>query len=98
MTLAAIAIVLPAAYYHSQYPVHKAFINRGDLVPAGTAENTQHGLEVISHGTAILLLVIYVAYLFFEVCNFSIFHYYSDGNTAQNPCICIQRCEWRNGR
>lgn len=70
MTLAAIAIVLPAAFYHSQYPMHKPLSNRDDLLmtkSTAPAKSTQHGLEVISHGTAVLLLVVYVAYLLFEV-------------------------------
>jgi len=70
MTLAAIAIVLPAAYYHSQFTIHKPFSYGNGLIEAGTGsspEIAQDGLKVISHGTAILLLVVYVAYLIFEL-------------------------------
>ena len=70
MTLAAIAIVLPAAYYHSQYSMHRPFSNGDDLMLTGNTaslKSTQHGLEIISHGTSVLLLVVYLAYLLFEV-------------------------------
>lgn len=70
MTLAAIALVLPAAYYHSQYPSHKPFFNgAGSSITYGATlpEDTHRGLMVISHGTAVLLLVVYIAYLFFEL-------------------------------
>jgi len=70
MTLAAIAIVLPAAFYHSQYPMHKPLSTNDDLMFTGITaptKSTQHGLEVISHGTAVLLLVVYLAYLLFEL-------------------------------
>jgi len=70
MTLAAIAIVLPAAYYHSQFPIHKPLSNHDGLSlleGSLSSGDAQRGLEVISHGTAILLLVVYVAYLVFEL-------------------------------
>jgi Ca2+:H+ antiporter len=70
MTLAAIAIVLPAAYSHSQFPLHKPFSsNNASSVAEATlsSADAQRGLEIISHGTAVLLLLVYIAYLFFEV-------------------------------
>ena len=70
MTLAAIALVLPAAYYHSQFSAHRPFsIGVGNPLVDGTGppEDTHRGLMTISHGTAVLLLLVYIAYLFFEV-------------------------------
>jgi len=70
MTLAAIAIVLPAAYSHSQFPIHRPLSIHDGLGLTGSALSSgdaQRGLEVISHGTAVLLLLVYIAYLFFEL-------------------------------
>jgi len=68
MTLAAIAIVLPAAYYHSQVPSRGFLADTNDMSVSGSAaEHTQRGLEIISHGTAVLLLIVYLAYLLFEL-------------------------------
>jgi Ca2+:H+ antiporter len=99
MTLAAIALVLPAAYYHSQYPSHKPFFDgAGSSIAYGAKlpEDTHRGLMVISHGTAVLLLIVYIAYLFFEVFSLltsNVFHLYAQNRSAQNPCVCFQECE-----
>jgi len=53
MTLTCITLVIPAAYKSSQS-------GQGD-------KTTQSGLLTISRGTAILLLCVYVAYLFFQL-------------------------------
>jgi Ca2+:H+ antiporter len=79
MTLAAIAIVLPAAYFHSQYtPSHKPLSVGGDFF-SGTG-HTKHGLEIISHGTAVLLLVVYLAYLLFEASDNTVVSRYCSDN------------------
>ncbi|KAL0946554.1 hypothetical protein HGRIS_012759 [Hohenbuehelia grisea] len=54
MTLACITLVIPAAYYSS-------------TPPKGEEIDYEHGLHIISRGTAILLLFVYVAYLFFQL-------------------------------
>ncbi|TFK42374.1 Sodium/calcium exchanger protein-domain-containing protein [Crucibulum laeve] len=54
MTLACITLVIPAAYHSTQ----------GD---ATGDPDSQYGLLVISRGTAIVLLVVYCAYLWFQL-------------------------------
>lgn len=67
MTLACITLVIPAAYYMSQT------VGEGtaDVFKTGETgaieERCQSGLLIISRGTAILLLLVYVAYLFFQL-------------------------------
>ncbi|KAF5380913.1 hypothetical protein D9615_004160 [Tricholomella constricta] len=72
MTLACITLVIPAAYHSTmaknggpgENSTLKAVIDGGisDLDPSAEA-----GLLVISRGTAILLLGVYIAYLFFQL-------------------------------
>jgi len=52
MTLACITLVIPAAYHN---------------VKTNTITDHQKGLLIISRGTAILLLVVYIAYLYFQL-------------------------------
>jgi Ca2+:H+ antiporter len=90
MTLAAIAIVLPAAYFHSQYTVHKPLSSDGGFLSASPlAESTRHGLEIISHGTAVLLLVVYLAFLLFEVNFRGLLSERPDDCIAQNSRVCL---------
>ena len=69
------ALVIPAAYHSSKAADEDTpFSNTDnsldkllhDLSPS-TYEGTQQGLLTISRGTAVLLLIVYVAYLFFQV-------------------------------
>jgi len=68
MSLACITLILPAAYnavktverYESIHPFYK------DHTP-GPSDPGYRGLLVISRGTSILLLVVYVAYLIFQL-------------------------------
>ncbi|KZT69758.1 calcium/proton exchanger [Daedalea quercina L-15889] len=73
MTLACITLVIPAAYHTAQLHLDK---NTTKLVDSmanaavdGTDLNTtsERGLLLISRGTALLLLVVYVAYLVFQL-------------------------------
>ncbi|TFL07275.1 calcium/proton exchanger [Pterulicium gracile] len=63
MTLACITLVIPAAYHSSQ--------NDPNTTPDATLHQAQdaahNGLLIISRGTAILLLFVYVAYLVFQL-------------------------------
>lgn len=54
MTLACLTLVIPAAYHSSS----------GD---PSSPNYSKSGLLIISRGTAILLLLVYIAYLFFQV-------------------------------
>ncbi|KAN0123716.1 H+/Ca2+ exchanger Vxc1-like protein [Russula decolorans] len=74
MTLACITLVIPAAYHASQHinsPVKGgsvATMNSHNVVLyPDLDEDGQRGLKYISRGTAILLLGVYVAYLFFQL-------------------------------
>ncbi|KAK0482597.1 Sodium/calcium exchanger protein-domain-containing protein [Armillaria novae-zelandiae] len=75
MTLACITLIIPAAYHSvkstdlfsiggsaSESPTIPYIDNRIDLDPAG-----MNGLLIISRGTAILLLGVYIAYLYFQL-------------------------------
>ncbi|KAK0211774.1 Sodium/calcium exchanger protein-domain-containing protein [Armillaria fumosa] len=75
MTLACITLIIPAAYHSvkstdlfsiggsaSESPTIPYIDNRIDLDPAG-----MNGLLIISRGTAILLLCVYIAYLYFQL-------------------------------
>ena len=69
------ALVIPAAYHSA-----KSHTGGMDDTSEGVFANTQvvdgsdlpeeynNGLRIISRGTAILLLFVYIAYLFFQVC------------------------------
>jgi Ca2+:H+ antiporter len=61
MTLACITLVIPAAYHFSQTNE-----TAGELI-RHTDQEAQAGLLVISRGTAILLLLVYVGYLIFQL-------------------------------
>ncbi len=73
------ALVIPAAYHSAKahaggvdpdalrilpFPQTTQVVDGSDLDDA-----SGHGLKIISRGTAILLLLVYVAYLFFQVSN-----------------------------
>ncbi|KAI0086217.1 Sodium/calcium exchanger protein-domain-containing protein [Irpex rosettiformis] len=72
MTLACITLVIPAAYHSSKSHaggiddttilITKQVIDGSDL-----PEEYNNGLRIISRGTAILLLLVYIAYLFFQL-------------------------------
>ncbi|KAG7448245.1 Calcium/proton exchanger [Guyanagaster necrorhizus] len=76
MTLACITLIIPAAYHSvksnsdlfsiggsaSESPSLSYIDNRIDLDPAG-----MNGLLIISRGTAVLLLGVYIAYLYFQL-------------------------------
>lgn len=66
MTLACITLVIPAAYFMSQTTENGGF----DLFMTDVSDainNCRSGLLIISRGTAILLLVVYAAYLRFQL-------------------------------
>jgi len=54
MTLSCLTLVIPAAYHSS----------RGN---PSSPDDTKRGLLIISRGTAVLLLIVYVVYLFFQL-------------------------------
>jgi len=69
MTLACITLVIPAAYHSSQAHMDNAtsvpvYSTLGEAVELTESES---GLRFISRGTAILLLMVYVGYLFFQL-------------------------------
>jgi len=82
MTLSAIALVLPAAYHFTKFrgsvpfdnpsnPNITAWLSNVLTSPPGEPplpdDRSRAGLLTISRGTAILLLLVYIAYLFFEL-------------------------------
>ncbi|CAE6389854.1 unnamed protein product [Rhizoctonia solani] len=72
MTLACITLVIPAAYHSSQqHPSNPPFPNAVsalmDTDAPGGNERSHNGLLLISRGTAIVLLIVYVSYLFFQL-------------------------------
>ncbi|KAH9043074.1 Calcium/proton exchanger [Lactarius pseudohatsudake] len=70
MTLACITLVIPAAYHSAK---HVIVPNDGKLLAmtnpliSDLDEDGQKGLLIISRGTALLLLGVYIAYLIFEL-------------------------------
>ncbi|KIY50764.1 calcium/proton exchanger, partial [Fistulina hepatica ATCC 64428] len=85
MTLACITLIIPAAFFN--YSNGKGV--PGENIGADTSstlevvdivdEDTQHGLLLISRGTALLLLGVYVAYLYFQIST----HATPDGSAGQ---------------
>ncbi|KAJ7706980.1 calcium/proton exchanger [Mycena rosella] len=67
MTLACITLVIPAAYHSTMLEAEGAKNNMGRLFSTEIDSVDQAGLLVISRGTAIILLGVYVAYLFFQL-------------------------------
>ncbi|KAI9065379.1 calcium/proton exchanger [Trametes sanguinea] len=82
MTLACITLVIPAAYHSAKShaggveggvnatsiaPVIRALDPENDLGLSGLDAGGVHGLKIISRGTAILLLLVYIAYLIFQL-------------------------------
>ncbi|KAJ7940190.1 Sodium/calcium exchanger protein-domain-containing protein [Mycena leptocephala] len=66
MTLACITLVIPAAY-HSTMLASDGAKNKLPVLSSTEADIDQGGLLVISRGTALLLLGVYVAYLCFQL-------------------------------
>ncbi|KAJ7161501.1 Sodium/calcium exchanger protein-domain-containing protein [Mycena crocata] len=66
MTLACITLVIPAAY-HSTMMASDGAKNNLAAIFSTKADVDQNGLLVISRGTALLLLGVYVAYLCFQL-------------------------------
>lgn len=78
-TLSLIALVLPAAYHSSKWKDQIPFGNGEEITKelltsfsgsdgvTPVRDPAKSGLLTISRGTAILLLFVYVAYLFFQV-------------------------------
>jgi Ca2+:H+ antiporter len=62
------ALVIPAAYFWSQTGGNGGLDLILRLGPSGAKEeNIQSGLLIISRGTAIMLLFVYAAYLYFQL-------------------------------
>lgn len=62
------ALVIPAAYFISQNPGESGLgLFKKTGRPDAIEERAQSGLLVISHGTAIMLLFVYVVYLVFQL-------------------------------
>ncbi|KAF9789841.1 Sodium/calcium exchanger protein-domain-containing protein [Thelephora terrestris] len=68
MTLACITLVIPAAYFMSQTIGEGGGLDptKADQ-PGAIEERCKSGLLIISRGTSILLLLVYVAYLVFQL-------------------------------
>jgi Ca2+:H+ antiporter len=68
-----LALVIPAAFHSSKLSKHADsgslgyFKLAGDTTSFGPDPTGQNGLLIISRGTAILLLAVYAAYLWFQV-------------------------------
>ncbi|KAI0345273.1 Calcium/proton exchanger [Trametopsis cervina] len=73
MTLACITLVIPAAYHSAKSHTGGVEItldalgNRQIIDGSDLDDQWGHGLRFISRGTAILLLFVYIAYLFFQL-------------------------------
>ncbi|EGG05435.1 uncharacterized protein MELLADRAFT_56421 [Melampsora larici-populina 98AG31] len=65
MLLACIALVIPAAYYTTT--VDRLTGPGKDLTATLPHDAAQHGLLVISRGTSVLLLAMYILYLYFQL-------------------------------
>ncbi|KZP01161.1 putative VCX1-vacuolar Ca++/H+ exchanger [Calocera viscosa TUFC12733] len=71
MTLSCLTLVIPAAYHAAKFngddPLQGAMtLLQGDTEAPNPHDGPLHGLLIISRGTAILLLLTYLAYLFFQ--------------------------------
>jgi len=76
MTLTCITLVIPAAYHSAQHAANdgvnatmSAIFSAAEQIVDGTDldSDATHGLRVISRGTAIILLLVYIAYLVFQL-------------------------------
>ncbi|KAH9001114.1 Calcium/proton exchanger [Lactarius akahatsu] len=70
MTLACITLVIPAAYHSAKHviaPGDGKLLAMTDPLISDLDEDGQKGLLIISRGTAILLLGVYIAYLIFQL-------------------------------
>ncbi|KAI0302196.1 Sodium/calcium exchanger protein-domain-containing protein [Russula brevipes] len=71
MTLACITLVIPAAYHSAKHVVSPnpggVVATMRDQLISDLDEDGQRGLLIISRGTALLLLGVYVAYLIFQL-------------------------------
>ncbi|KAH7343682.1 Sodium/calcium exchanger protein-domain-containing protein [Rhizoctonia solani] len=72
MTLACITLVIPAAYHSSQQhpskpPVPNAVSALMESEAPGGNDLSHEGLLLISRGTAVVLLIVYISYLFFQL-------------------------------
>ncbi|KAI9466367.1 calcium/proton exchanger [Lactarius psammicola] len=70
MTLACITLVIPAAYHSAKHvvtPGNGKLVALTDPLISDLDEDAQKGLLIISRGTAILLLGVYIAYLIFQL-------------------------------
>jgi len=70
MTLACITLVIPAAYHsakHAISPDNGHLVALTDPLLSDLDDDAQKGLVIISRGTAILLLGVYIAYLIFQL-------------------------------
>ncbi|KAI0927472.1 hypothetical protein AcV5_008004 [Taiwanofungus camphoratus] len=70
MTLACITLVIPAAYHSSK--MHQGGTGNSSMAMFSSVtpeldDSAENGLRIISRGTALLLLFVYVAYLIFQL-------------------------------
>ena len=64
MTLACITLIIPAAYHSSSRDGSLGFPNNGG---GQSEEEAMRGLLILSRGTAIILFLTYIGYLFFQL-------------------------------
>ncbi|TDL24965.1 Calcium/proton exchanger [Rickenella mellea] len=92
MTLACITLVIPAAYHASKaddkapFPknaVTNLMTSLMDNDPPAPDDGTTPGLLAISRGTAILLLIVYLAYLYFQLKSHA--HLFLEEEDSLNP-------------
>lgn len=67
-----LALVIPAAYHSSK--MHQGGTGNSSMAMFSSVtpeldDSAENGLRIISRGTALLLLFVYVAYLIFQVCS-----------------------------
>jgi Ca2+:H+ antiporter len=85
MALACIGLIIPAAFYFSVEGT------------SNSVNDIKEGVLNLSHGTAIVLLTIYILYLFFQVSTITVFYpshhakYNFLGLLVENSFICIRR-------
>ncbi|KAJ3788251.1 Sodium/calcium exchanger protein-domain-containing protein [Lentinula aff. detonsa] len=85
MTLACITLIIPAAYNSVKPPVESLLANPLSADSSVIDPERWNGLLVISRGTAILLLGVYVAYLYFQLKSHSYLFQAEGDQEAEEP-------------
>jgi Ca2+:H+ antiporter len=81
MAVASASLIIPATLYAAISNNTKAGDPPGGLDPNHDA---QHNILILSHGTSIILLIIYVMYLYFQLCSHSELFEETNGGDTEN--------------